>query len=339
MKNFYPVEIDARSVSVANGAAAPDVVQIGNNFPAGILISELWVTIEGTLALTETAPGTVADVSSLVKSIQFRTDKHGDIIEPLDGLSLKRVLNVLNHTAVPATQVTTGTGNKTFRITYKIPFGFFNDQIRPADSFVDLAKALPLLRVSLGDPTSLVSGGTYTNRSYTATVRCAVVAADPAGDGGNFPGLMPLFSKKVFDLTSTGNQLPFELTFGDRIVKAYIIQQLRDGVEVADILSGKIAVQINNRDMAVLPVDVNQLRDAMQQRFEMESMPTGLTPLDFNQSGKLTDQLNLIQQTTGSAKMLADVTLGGGTTRQLNVITIGFRQIPDVAKRDVAAAA
>lgn len=313
-------------------ATANATVQSGQGLPTGnMLLTDLHLGSNQNLTIgTGTTPATDGELL-LVDSIYVDTDKHGPIVENVDGLGLSRMLQALYGTRPQTTAIAAATAN--YYSGWRIPLAIPENAhaLRPYDTALDLNNARMTARVQynlLG--TALGTPGTATSIPTVNWGGRLVYAPEDS----ELPIYVPVFKlKKVtISATATGFQIP--LDFGGLVYGMIGIAQRNSSTlaERTDVLAAtaKIRVDVNGRD-AVLPVEYRDVQAFHKQQNELETHPAAWAFLDFySQSGRIADAIDTVGQ-QGNMNLYLDVTTQ--TNAAIWVYTWGFKPIPPTALR------
>lgn len=313
-------------------ATAPAAVQSGQGLPTGnMLLTDLILGSNQNLTIgTGTTPATDGELL-LVDSVYVDTDKHGPIIENVDGLGLSRMLQLIYGSRPQTTAIAATTGNyySGFRIPMAIPENA--NALRPYDTALDLNNARMTARVqynALG-----VALGTVGTATSTPTVNWGGrILYAPTDE--ELPIYVPVFKLKKVPITATATGFQIPLDFGGLVYAAVGIAQRNSSTlaERTDVIAAnaKIRVDVNGRD-AVLPMEFRDLQAYTKQSNELETHPPAWAFLDFySQTGRVNDAIDTVGQ-QGNMNLLIDVTTQ--TNAAVWVYTWGFKPIPPTALR------
>lgn len=320
--------------------AAPADVTSGQGMPTGnMTLSNLHLGINQALTIgTGTTPQTDGELL-LVKSIFVNSDKHGTLVENLDGLSLHRMIQYIFGVRPQTTAYAASTAS--YYSGWDIPLAIPENAhaFRPYDSVVDLMNARLDTRVSFNTQTQAL--GTPGTASSIPTVTWSghlnyspKESSNPLE--GELPLFTPVFKQRVVPISATTNQYQIPLDYGGLIYLAIGLHERNSSTfaEVSDILvpGAKIRLDVNGVDR-VLPMEKRDLQSMAKTQCEVETTPAGFTFLDFfSKTGMLTDAINTINS-AGSMNLYADVVTSAN--RELRVLTWGLKPLNDNAKRAV----
>ena len=314
------------------GASAPAAVQSGQGLPTGnMLLTDLLLGVNQNLTIgTGTTPQTDGELL-LADSIYVDTDKHGPLIENVDGLGLSRMLQLIYGARPQTTAVAASTGN--YYSGWRIPFAIPENAhaLRPYDSALDLNNARMSARVQF-NALSAALGTVGTATSIPTVTWGGRLVYGP--DGSELPTYVPVFKLKKVTISAaaTGFQIP--LDFGGLVYGAIGIAQRNSSTlaERTDVITAgsKIRVDVNGRD-AVLPMELRDLQAYTKVANEFETHPPAWAFLDFySQSGRMADAIDTIGQ-QGNMNLYVDVAAPANAA--LWVYTWGWKPIPPTALR------
>lgn len=281
--------------------------------------------LRGALDLTTSSAGTAVTngVEVFVRNIRIETDKHGILVDNMDGLAMYRFNQIDKGTLPDDLNVTTmTTGTPALDYTFNIPFADKNF-LRSYDTLLDMLKSKMTIYVTLGIVTDMVSGGTYTGTFVVTTPTIDVwadIIRNPNPVSGNVNGVdfiseLPIMQRSIevrkYDVTSTSTGFKFALPYGDRIYRRIIVQQRNSSTlaELATVITAtqNIGLEINGFPwMQQIPWADQNARN--KQDFQMETLPTGIAVFDFGQEGRIGDMLNTLSADQGTMNFVADVT-------------------------------
>lgn len=332
MPNVNQIKPFEELTGAAITSSAPAAVQSGQGLPTGnMLLSDLLLGVNQSLTIgTGTTPQTDGELL-LMDSVYVDTDKHGPIVENVDGLGLSRMLQFIYGTRPQTTAVAATTGN--YYSGYRIPLAIPENAhaLRPYDSILDLNNARMTARVQFNDLGKAL--GTVGTATSTPTVvwsgRLQYAPSDE-----ELPKYVPVFKlKKVtISATQTGMQIP--LDFGGLVYLGLGIAQRNSSTlaERTDVItpSAKIRLDVNGRD-ALLPMSLRDIQAMFKLQTELETHPPAWAFLDFySQTGRITDCIDTVGQ-QGNMNLYVDVTTGTNTA--LWIYTWGLKPIPPTALR------
>lgn len=313
-------------------ATAPAAVQSGQGLPTGnMLLTDLVLGSNQNLTIgTGTTPQTDGELL-LVDSVYVDTDKHGPIIENVDGLGLSRMLQLIYGARPQTTAIAASTAN--YYSGWRIPMAIPENAhaLRPYDTALDLNNARMTARVqynALG-----VALGTVGTATSTPTVNWGGRLLYAPTDE-ELPIYVPVFKLKKVAITATTTGFQIPLDFGGLVYGAIGIAQRNSSTlaERTDVIAAnaKIRVDVNGRD-AVLPMEYRDLQAYTKQANELETHPPAWAFLDFySQTGRVNDAIDTVGQ-QGNMNLYIDVTTQ--TNAAVWVYTWGFKPIPPTALR------
>lgn len=339
---------------VSKVSASPTTAQVSplvlsDGLPTGDeAIYTLHARIRGTLDLTTSSAGSAVTngVQVFVRSVKVETDKHGIIMDNIDGLALYRFNQIDLGTLPDDLQVTTmTTGTPAFDWSFRIPFADPRF-LRSYDTLLDMIKSRMTVTVTLGIVTDMVSGGTYTGtfdvNSPTLDVWGDIVRnPNPLSgqvNGVNFTSELPIMQRSIevrkFDVTSTSTGFRFPLPFGDRIYRRIILQQRNSSTlaELATVVTAtqNVGIEINGFPW-VQSIPWGDLNSRNKQDYQIETLPTGIAVMEFSPEQRIGDMLNTLSTDQGTMNLVADVT--SVSNGQLWVIMDCLKPIPPQAQR------
>jgi hypothetical protein len=334
----------------AGGGFAPTVITQG--MPTGDLcIYEWFIRAYGTIVLTTAAAGTVAANGSeiFIRGITLQTDKHGKVMDTIDGLGLFRMNQFRYGTApfdvnVGAATTTAGANFETNLVMPMANGSSLPEYIRPYDSLLDLARARPTVIVSTGAPTDLITGGTYTVETvgpYNIELQARILngpmvePGDPLGRVSELPEWMAHWEMIRYNITAAATGLRIALPYGDRIYRRiYISQRLSSTfAEVNNTVigsTGLVGIEVNSFPWGDRIQNAG-LQSFNKQNFQVETMPNGWTVLDFDDTGRYSDFLSVLDRNNGTCNLIVDVL--APATPSLWIYLESYKPIPDGALR------
>jgi len=284
----------------------------------------------------------------MVRQVEFSTDKHGLIIDKLDGVMLHNI-QTLKRGRRPINQDISSAATGTPGFEYCLEFDFEDSEAaRPEDTVLDMLLARPELRIQYGIPQSaangdMIVGGTYTTSTCNSltqevTAKYNPDLSDSAKDG---PIGMPYMGILKFPINSTVTQQQIILSYGDRTIKKLYIAQ-RNGTTNAELANTIIGVNQTDRLSLKLnnyPWVDNEAWLSMQadnaSRFRLDAMPVGMAVMDFSErktgGARLSDALNVLTNINGTLEILADVTTA--TAAQLWIVYDAVKALQASAQR------
>lgn len=324
---------------ITNGLPTGDMLSLGIQF-------RLW----GNLNLDTASAGTlVTDGEKMfLRSLSIETDKHGIIAQGLDGISLADINQFEFGPTVAATAVSAATtGTPAYAASLRFPFqmqwGNAKRSIRPYDTALDMLLARMTIKAQLGIVTDFITGGTYT----TETVQVANVDLD--GQVVDNPvtapadaSLLPQFQRSLdiikVPITATATGYRISLPYGDRIYnRIYVMQRNTSTLaRLATVITstGLVGVAVNGTNI-MDPTPLASIQDRNKADYGIATMPSGVACLDFGQSDRIPDFLNVNTRQNGTLELVADVTSVSNGALYLGIDSI--KPIPDQARRAVAA--
>jgi hypothetical protein len=340
--------VSKQSASIGLTQAAPLVFSDG--LPTGDeAIYALHCRLRGALDLTTSSAGSAVTngVEVFVRNIRIESDKHGILVDNMDGLAMYRYNQIDKGTLPDDLNVTTmTTGTPALDYTFEIPFADKNF-LRSYDTLLDMLKSKLTIYVTLGIVTDMVSGGTYTGTFVVTTPTVEVwgdIIRNPnpltgVVDGVQFTSELPIMQRSIevrkFDINQTSTGVKLALPYGDRIYRRIILQQ-RNGstlAELATVITAtqNIGIEINGFPwIQAIPWAAVNARN--KQDFQMETLPTGIAVFDWGQEGRIGDMLNTLSNDQGTMNLVADVT--SVSNGQIWAILDCLKPIPPQARRN-----
>lgn len=331
--------------STAITLTQPSLNVIDNQYPTGDMIcNSINLNLQGTLSLITSGAGTIVTRGGLqfMRSYRLESDKHGVIINGLDGIMLHQLLAIRNGVRGINVDISSaGTGAPTYAYNLRLLFADRN-AVRPEDSALDLFASRLRQSVQYGIVTDFISAGTYSVESVDAFRQEVGVdllpgPIDISADG---PIMQPFWDVRRDPITATASQYQILLPYGDRLVKRYVITQ-RNGSTLAEIANTVIGNA--NTDRLSLKVNGfpwldNTTWDSLQTQNAEEfglTMPTGVGVVDFfpKRAGgpKLSDALNMVSNQNGMDELYVDVTTQ--TNGQIWTCTDALKPLAPAAQR------
>lgn len=293
----------------------------------------------------------------LLRSLIFETDKHGRIIDNVDGLTLalfnqirQRTSNYQTLGSLAAAGTPAFEGN--FELQLESMYCF-----RPYDSVIDLKNSKPALTVQAGlyadlNSTTFATTSDIQNLAYQVAVEAlngpVVEPGMTAPDGSPMlaetPDWMPYMTTKAVTAATTAAGSLIDLTWGDRIVRRILIQQRDTTSGSARILlantnivsTGAVGLLVNSFPWADR-VQWAQLQARNKTDFQLETVPSGYGVLDFDDTGRYGDYLSVLSRDAGTVQLYVDIT--GVANSSIFVSQECYKAIPDAALRPSQLAA
>lgn len=339
--------IDRYTVIGGSGqATAPSAVIRDQNFPAGdqalrSLTFRYDATVGGTSTPTRVTNGHIFFLNQLT----VETDKHGKVVDAVDGLLLY-TMNQFDFgatgqaTAMSATPADADLPSA----SWVIPFSLFKG-LRPYDTNLDMLKARAKVTSKFGPVTNLwtQAGGSPVVANLIQSIEGKILPGplvekdDPAtGKVSELPLYIRSFEQLVVPITATATRYQIAIPFGDRIYRRIFITQrnLSTLAEMSNVISAtaEVSLYINN----VPVVDRRIFRDIQAENklvYGLETLPTGVAVLDFDADAqeRIFDMLHVLTLEAGNAYLYIDV-----TTQTNGSLYLGFdclKPIPPAALR------
>lgn len=333
-------------------AAAPAPIIMDDGLPVGDLAYyEAFLRLYGTLGVQGGSGGTVVtngqEMSLL--GLTLETDKHGKLIDNVDGLGLYRLNQFIYGRDGQRTVSFTASADGAFTTSYVLPLAD-PDSLRPYDTLLDVLKARPKITLNMDNPNNMISGGTYSSglqvTGFTADLSGRILngpivepgAKDGAGRSltPETPTFMRCFDLKKVSITATATGYEIPMPYGDRIYRRIWISQRNSSsyAELSTVITAtaRVGFNVNGFDWGK-SLPLKTLQDYNSQRLlkGAQTMPTGWACLDFADTGRYTDALSTLDRNAGTAKIVADVT--SVSNGALWIYTESYKPIPDAALR------
>lgn len=282
----------------------------------------------------------------LARAITFETDKHGKIVDGVDGLSLELLATINNmgargyQTLGSLAAAGTPAFEANIHIDLSTKFGF-----RPYDSALDLRFAKPALTVQAGVYTELNDAGFATtndiqNLAYNVMARILNgPIVEPGGTAiPETPDWMRYYGVKKYVSTATTTGATIDLTWGDRIFKKIMLTQRGTAAgDVGQLLANTVLTSTASVSLLVnsFPwgdrIQHGQLQATNKADFGLETVPSGYAVLDFDSTGRYADYLSVLSRDAGIVQLQLDVT--GVASSELWIVQDCYKAIPDGALR------
>lgn len=304
----------------------PGIQTNDKGYPAGEeFFQGLSLRIYGTLNIVTSSAGTATAYGAFrfLRNVYFESDKHGPVINNVDGLSLARLHRFLNGTDPSVTDIAVlTTGTPSFTGSLNIPFAI-PDTIRPEDSHLYMKTARGKLTWQGGNFTDLITAGTYSTGDIT-TVNLQQVANVKAHENGSplmsadMPVYIPFVELKKVNITATESGKKIELPYGDRIYSLIAISQRNNStlaeIDNAVILPGaNIRLEKNNLPR-INSIHWRDVQDETKRIFKLESIPAGWGVIhscgDLNKPAQISEMLDTVDTSAGTLNLFADVVTG-----------------------------
>lgn len=352
LKNVGNAVIAAPGSTINTSLPAPSV--FAPSFPVGdMLLKNVHIRLYGNENNVGAGSGTaiVNGPALLLRSMIFETDKHGRIIDNVDGLTLSlfnqaRQKTVNYQTLGSLAAAGTPAFEANFELQLESMFCF-----RPYDSVVDLKNAKPALTVQAGLYADLNNAGFATtndiqNLAYNVAVEVLngpVVEPGATDQQGNpmlaeTPDWMPYMTSKAVTSTTTAAGSLIDLTWGDRIIRRIMIQQRDTTSASARALlantvittTGSVGLLVNSFPWGDR-IQWGQLLARNKGDFAFETISSGYGFLDFDDTGRYGDYLSVLSRDAGTVQLYVDIT--GVANSSLFISQECYKAIPDAALR------
>lgn len=316
--------IDRVAVISSPGQATAPATQVRDqNFPSGDqAVRSLVIRYDATMSGTSTPTLVTNGHIFYLNAITVETDKHGKLVDAVDGLLLHVVNKYDFGTAPQATALSaTPADSDTPSASWIIPFSSFHG-IRPYDTNIDMQKARMKVSTQYGAVTNLwtQSGGTPLVVTNTQSIETKILPGpliekdNPAtGQSSELPTYIRTLEQMVVPITSTTNRFQIAIPFGDRIYKRLFITQrnLSTKIELATVVvaTAEVSLYLNNIPI----VDRRRFCDIQADNkleYGIETLSTGVAVLDFDMDfqERLFDMLWALTTDAGNMYLFIDVT-------------------------------
>lgn len=339
----------ARSVDVSTPVASsiatsvtPSLWVRDQNFPSGDQgISSLLIRYNGTMSGTSTPTRVTNGHIFYANAITVETDKHLKLWDSIDGL-LGYIHNIFNYstTGLATALTATPTDSDTPACSWIVPFVLFHG-VRPFDTLLDMSKSRMKVSVQYGPGTNLwtQAGGSPLITGVTQSIESRIVPGPlgPTQDKeSELPNYIRTFEQAQFPITATQSRFQIALPFGDRIYSRIYITQRNTStkIEMSNVIdpTANISLYINNIPI----VDKRRFVDIQAEnklKYSLESLPTGVCALDFDNDAqeRIFDMLWALTLESGNMYLYLDV-----TTQTNASVLLGYeclKPIPPAAQR------
>ena len=320
----------------------PPIQSLDRGFPAGEkFFAGLALRIYGKLNITAGAAGTNVEPAQFLRNVYFDTDKHGPIINNVDGISLARLHTFLNGVPpaiIQPSALTTADG-LVFSETINIPFAQrFN--LRPEDTHLYMKTARPKLSYVGGVFTDLVAGGTMTKSdAFPFLQATSLETAEADGSplkANDMPLYVPFVELKKVSIAATTSGFKIELPYGDRIYQFLGISQ-RNPTTLAEVDNAVIVREANirlekNNQPIVNTIQWADVQDETKRMFRLATLPTGWGVLNFAGEEKkprqISEMLNTVDTAAGTLNLFLDAVTGQG---EIWILMMGYMPLRNKA--------
>lgn len=332
------VSVDRTTRStLGTGTASP--ANISTGWPVGdVLYKRLGLHIR-TVVSVATAMVTRGRAIFL-REINFSTDKHGPVVENVDGIMAQQLSWFLNPQGQGHRLPAEDADDDHYLI---LPFED-REAARPEDTVLDMLKARPTLNLTWGNAADIEStaGTTLSNLDHNTEVD---IDPGPVDIGKEGPLLMPHLSSVRVPISQTTAGFIIELPYGDRIYKRVLISQ-RNGSTRAELNNTVVGAAATDRVSLFVNgfpwVNRNywlDLQNANFQDYQRYDAARGVAAIEFGRSrsggAKLADALSTVSPVTGRMTLELDVT--SVTNGQLWLGLQSAKPIPAQALRPAPA--
>lgn len=336
--------IDRNSIISSSTATTvtPPLQVRDQNFPSGDLaISSLTIRYDATMSGTSSPTRVTNGHLFWLNALTVETDKHGKLVDAVDGLMLFN-MNMFEYGAPGVATALTATpaDSDTPAASYRVPFSLFKG-LRPYDTHLDMARARMKVSSQFGPGTNLWTQGsgapviTALTQSIEAKILPGPLKVEPATES-ELPTYIRCLEQKADIISATENRRQIALPFGDGIWRRLFISQRNTStkVEMSNVVAAtaEVSLYINNTPI----VDRRLWRDIQADnklQYGLESLPTGVAVLDFDADSqeRVADMLWALTLEAGNMYLYIDV-----TTQTNASLLLGFdrlKPIPAAALR------
>ncbi len=337
--------IDRVSVIAASTATSvtPALQVRDQNFPSGdVGLRSITIRYDATMGGTATPTRITNGHIFYLNALTVETDKHGKIVDAVDGLLLY-VMNMFDfQTAGLATALSsTPADTDTPSASWKVPFSLFRG-LRPYDTNLDMVNSRMKVSSQYGPGTNLWTNTAgspviLTNvQSIEGKILPGPLDSDPKSAGRETPDYMRCFEQAIIPITATATRFQIALPFGDRIWRRIFITQRNTSskIEMSNVIAAtaEVSLYINNIPI----VDRRRFCDIQAENklvYALETLPTGVAVIDFDddEQERIFDMLWSLTTDSGNCYLYIDV-----TTQTNASLLLGFdslKAIPAAARR------
>lgn len=302
-RNVDRVTIIASSTAATS---APALQVRDQNFPTGdVLVRSLTIRYDATMGGTSTPVRVTNGHLFWLEGITVETDKHGKLVDAVDGL-LMNIFNQLEYRTVPLATALTSTpaDTDTPSASWKIPFGLSNG-LRPYDTNLDMINARMKVSTQFGIGAAVTNGRLWNQAGGSPVITLLQQSIETkyvqnpvaAGATPELPQYIRCFEQKLDVITATETRRQISIPSGDRIYNRIVISQRNSAskIELATVIvaTAEIALYLNGEVI----IDRRLFRDIQAENkltYSLESMPTGVCVLDFDDDtqARINDMLN-----------------------------------------------
>lgn len=333
---------DTTVTTLANPIAVNSGFPTGNN-----LITELLLRISGMFYTSSAAGSAVVDGAlKIMRSIWFKTDKHGYLIKGVRGILLNRVLQLSHETRGSVTDCASNASGTTFDACLRIPFADQDRMLRPYDAALDMINSIADLKVQPGLVTDVQSAGTAAAVSSLRLDTDVEVLNEPyIGDGGlggpgnELPKYVPIW-EELAPVAAAAGSVTIPIPTGDRLVRRIHLAQVTIDpttgllTEVSSIIPGtsKLTYKIGT-DLKVDGISYTSLNEKNKQDARVESMPAGMCFIGFDRQKSDKRLLDLYEYPAGIASNIYIDAINTVSNGWIIPVMEYFQHIPDQARR------
>lgn len=330
------------STSAPASTAVPASQRINTGWPVGdTILKEIVLHIRSKVstAMTMVANGRLIFLNSL----RFKTEKHGYIIDDVDGVML-RMMSWADQPNGQGHQfdVTTADAGHFLKLPFYDRMGY-----REEDCGIDLLRvARPELELVFGAPSQIESSaGSLSNLDVDVSAEIDPGRIDdPANDG---PRAMPYKNVLKVTISATATAFQISLGYGSLNIRRLFLSQ-RTSTTLA--IANNTIIGANVTDRVSFKINGFPWRDGIRwdhiqnknlMDYERFDATQGVGIIDGQRKqtygGKVSESYNTVSPNNGRADLFVDVTAAAN-----GAVWVGFdaiRAIPDGAKRPSAAPA
>ena len=330
-------------ISSATATSVTPSLQVRDqNFPSGDLaIESLTLRYDANIGGTATPTRVTNGQIFWLNALTVETDKHGKLVDAVDGLMLYN-MNLYEYGTAGQTTALTATpaDSDTPSCSWKVPFSLFKG-LRPYDTHLDMARARMKVSYQYGAGTNLwtQAGGSPVIDDLTHSIEAKILPGplkvEPASES-ELPTYVKCLEQKSDPISATETRRQIALPFGDAIWRRLFISQRNTSskIEMSNVISptAEVSLYINNTPI----VDRRLWRDIQAEnklQYGIETLPTGVAVLDFDADSqeRIADMLWALTLEAGNMYLYIDV-----TTQTNASLLLGFdrlKPIPAAALR------
>lgn len=329
-------------ISSATATSVTPALQVRDqNFPSGDqAVRSLTIRYDANMGGTSTPTRVTNGHIFYLNALTVETDKHGKIVDAVDGLLMYTMNQYEYGTAGQASALSsTPADTDTPSASWVVPFGLFKG-FRPYDSHLDMQKARMKVSTQFGPGTNLwtQAGGSPVIDDLLQSIEAKVLPGplETAPEKSELPDYIRSFEQKQDPIAATETRRQIALPFGDRIWRRLFITQRNTStkIEMSNVLAAtaEVSLYVNN----VPVVDRRLFRDIQAEnklKYALESLPTGVIVLDFDDDTqeRIFDMLWTNTLEAGNMYLYIDVTTQTNASLLLGYDCLKF--VPPAARR------